>query len=131
MAAENVANAQWRIETKGYQPLTLEAEEIPVLYTDVAAKASDSAYAPSLFGFNDTGYQSFKAIALNFPQSEHDPAIETGNSTENEHVHTPAIMSNEQFYMENHDEKTVALKEKPNRSSKKPKKSVRYGKRKR
>ena len=133
MAAENVANAQWGIEKKGYGPLTLEAEDIPFLLTDVAAKSSDSAYAPGLFGFNDTGYETFKAIVLNFSQSEHDPTTETENNTKNEHVDTPAMMSNKQFYMGNHDKKNnVSFTEKPKKSNKRNKKSggTRYTKRK-
>ena len=131
MAAENVANAQQGIEKNGYEPLTLEAEEIPVLLTDVAAESSNSAYAPGLFGFNDTGYETFKAIVLNFSQSEHDPTTETENNMKNEHVDTPAMMSNKQFYMGNHGERNnVSFTEKPKKSNKRNKKSVgtRYSK---
>jgi len=133
MSAENVADAQWGIEKKGYEPLTLEAEEIPVLLTDVAAKSSDSAYAPGLFGFNDTGYESYKAIILNFTPSEHNADMGTEKDMSDEHVGTSTTMSNQQFYLgHNNDKNNVTLAKKPTKNNKRNKKSVatRYTKRK-
>ena len=134
MSAENVADAQWGIEKKGYEPLTLEAEEIPVLLTDVAVKSSDSAYAPGLFGFNDTGYQSYKAMVLNFTPSGNHTAAGTEKDESDEHVGRSTTMSNQQFYLgQNNDKNNVTqLKKTTQNNNKRNQKSVatRYTKRK-
>ena len=74
MAVENVANAQWGIEVKGYEPLTLEAEEIPVHFATALPNVSEGSYSPSLVGFPNAGYYASKSTVLDFSKSQQDIA---------------------------------------------------------